>query len=127
MKHTYIHETHTIWGQDGEVHIENDNDTIVFNARNLLHDLDSMLYFAIKEVNKENKDKYEKYLFENVHYHSLDDYLFENEDLWVEQLEDATDRAEVEFGFGCDGIFNEDDSEVELRYDCEELKLGGHL
>jgi len=74
-----------------------------------------------------DKDKYEKYLFENLHYHSLDDYLFENEDLWVEQLEDATDRAEVEFGFGCDGIFNEDDSEVELRYDCEELKLGGHL
>ena len=60
MKYTYIHETDTIWGQDGEVHIENDNHTIVFNARNLLHDLDSMLYFAIKEVNKENKELKEK-------------------------------------------------------------------
>ena len=56
MKHTYIHETHTIWAQDGEVHIQNDNNTIVFNARNLLKDLDSILYFAIREVNKENKE-----------------------------------------------------------------------
>jgi hypothetical protein len=56
MKHTYIHETHTIWSQDGEVHIQNDNNTVVFNARNLLQDLDSLLYLAIKEVNKENKD-----------------------------------------------------------------------
>ena len=56
MKHTYIHETHTIWGDNGEVYLQTENDTIVFNARNLLQDLDSMLYLTIKEVNKENKD-----------------------------------------------------------------------
>jgi hypothetical protein len=56
MKHTYIHETHTIWAKDGEVHIQNDNNTVVFKARNLLHDLDSMLYLAIREVDKENKE-----------------------------------------------------------------------
>jgi len=56
MKHTYIHETHTMFSENGEVHLVNDTNTIVFNARNLLQDLDSMLYLAIKEVNKENKD-----------------------------------------------------------------------
>ena len=56
MKHTYIHETHTMFSENGEIHLINDTNTIVFNARNLLQDLDSMLYLAIKEVNKENKD-----------------------------------------------------------------------
>ena len=56
MKHTYIHETHTMFSENGEVHLINDNNVVVFNARNLLQDLDSMLYLAIKEVNKENKE-----------------------------------------------------------------------
>ena len=56
MKHTYIHETHTIYSENGEVHLINDTNTIVFNARNLLQDLDTILHFAIKEVDKENKD-----------------------------------------------------------------------
>jgi hypothetical protein len=45
-----------MFSENGEVHLVNDTNTIVFNARNLLQDLDSMLYLAIKEVNKENKD-----------------------------------------------------------------------
>ena len=56
MKYTYIHQTHTIEAENGEVHLVNDTNTIVFNARNLLQDLDIILHFAIKEVNKENKD-----------------------------------------------------------------------
>ena len=56
MKHTYIHETHTMFSENGEVHLINDSNHIVFNARNLLQDLDSILHLAIKEVNKENKD-----------------------------------------------------------------------
>jgi len=56
MKNTYIHETHTIWANNGEVYLQTENDTIVFNARNLLQDLEPILYLTIKEVNKENKD-----------------------------------------------------------------------
>jgi len=44
MKHTYIHETHTIWADNGEVYLQTENDTIVFNARNLLRDLEPILY-----------------------------------------------------------------------------------
>ena len=56
MKNTYIHETHTIWANNGEVYLQTDTDTIVFNARNLLQDLEPMLYLAIREVNEGNKD-----------------------------------------------------------------------
>jgi len=56
MKNTYINETHTIWANNGEVYLQTENDTIVFNARNLLQDLEPILYLTIKEVNKGNKD-----------------------------------------------------------------------
>ena len=56
MKYTYINQTHTIYSENGEVHLVNDTNTIVFRARNLLQDLDFILHFAIKEVNKENKE-----------------------------------------------------------------------
>ena len=56
MNNTYVHETHTIWADNGEVYLQTDKDTVVFNARNLLQDLDTILHFAIKEVDKENKE-----------------------------------------------------------------------
>lgn len=55
MKNTYIHETHTIYSSDGEVHLCTENDEVVFNAQNLLSDLPSIVYFAIKEVNEQNE------------------------------------------------------------------------
>jgi len=55
MKHTYIHEAHTIWANNGEIYLQTDTDTIVLNARNLLQDLETILRLTIKEVNKEDK------------------------------------------------------------------------
>ena len=75
-----------------------------------------------------DRDKYAKYLTDNKGYHSLDDYLLEHEELWVEQIHEATDKAELDFGSGCyRNGFNQRRSVEELRYDCEELKMGGHL
>ena len=51
----YIHETHTIWSDNGEVYLETDNQTIVFNASNLLKDLDPLVHLTFEEVNKEQK------------------------------------------------------------------------
>lgn len=56
MNNTYINETHTMWSDNGEVYLQTDTDTLVFNARNLLQDLDTILYLTIREVDKENKD-----------------------------------------------------------------------
>ena len=44
----YIHETHTLWEENGEVHILNDTHHIVWNADSLFHDLDGLMHFAIK-------------------------------------------------------------------------------
>ena len=75
-----------------------------------------------------DRDKYARYLTDNKGYHSLDDYLSEHEELWVEQIHEATDKAELDFGSGCyRNGFNEEGNDEELRYGCKELKMGGHL
>ena len=51
----YIHETHTIWSDNGEIYLETDTQTIVFNSVNLLRDLDPLVHLTLKEVNKEQK------------------------------------------------------------------------
>jgi len=56
MNNTYVHELLSIWSENGEVHLHTEKDTIVFNARNLLPDLDTILSMTIKEVDKENKE-----------------------------------------------------------------------
>ena len=66
---------------------------------------------------------------------SLIDYLFEHEDLYIDKIDEAMNEAEYEFGFGTDSdanshynsCMNEPESESEWRYDCDELKTGGHL
>lgn len=66
----YIHETHTLWQEYGEVHILNDTHHIVWNADSLFHDLDGLMHFAIKarqsdeerfiEAMKNQIEKYEE-------------------------------------------------------------------
>ena len=56
MENTYIHDIDQIWSENGEVYITSEDKTVTFDAKNLLGNLDSLLYFAIKEVNQENKD-----------------------------------------------------------------------
>ena len=59
MKHTYIHETHTLHCSDGELYIEygdvKDPSTLVINCEQLYKDLP----FIIKQVTKE-QDKTHK-------------------------------------------------------------------
>ena len=83
-----------------------------------------------------DKDKYQDWIKENNYdIEDLDYYLSMNEDLWEEQIDEATLSSELEFGFGlgyCANehyniIFNEQDSESETCYDCKELRIGGHL
>lgn len=66
---------------------------------------------------------------------NLTDYLFEHEDLYIDKIDEAMSEAEYEFGFGTDSdanshydsCMNEPDSESEWRFECDELKTGGHL
>ena len=56
MKYTYIRETETIWSENGEIHLQTENDTIVFNASTLINDLDVITKLVFDEVKKEQKN-----------------------------------------------------------------------
>ena len=56
MKYTYIHETETIWAENGEIHLQTENDIIVFNASTLINDLDTITKLVFDEVKKEQKN-----------------------------------------------------------------------
>jgi hypothetical protein len=56
MKTLYIHESHTIYSSDGEVYLESDNGTIVFNADTLFNDIPALAEMALKERRKQEKN-----------------------------------------------------------------------
>ena len=58
----------------------------------------------------------------------IQDYINDNEDLWVDKMDDKIDESEFIFGLGMDsGDWTDDDQDSEWRYECDELKTGGHL
>ena len=56
MKDIYIHETHTIYVDNGELHLINDKQNIVININTFIHDLPSIIYLCKKEYKKTNKE-----------------------------------------------------------------------
>ena len=71
-----------------------------------------------------NKDGIENYYDEHIN-----DYLHDNEDLWADKVDEAMLKAEIEYGFGidCHNGMEEYLEETEWRFECEDLKTGGHL
>ena len=57
---TYIHETHTIYVDNGELHLINDKQNIVININTFIHDLPSIIYLCKKEYKKTNKELYKR-------------------------------------------------------------------
>tara|TARA_R100000781_G_scaffold54842_1_gene35805 strand:+ start:2178 stop:2450 length:273 start_codon:yes stop_codon:yes gene_type:complete len=55
------------------------------------------------------------------------DWLFENEHLYVDDLDQRLHESEYDFGFGLGDGMDERESESETRYDIEGEKYGGHL
>jgi len=70
-----------------------------------------------------NKDGIENYYDEHIN-----DYLHDNEDLWVDEIDHKINESEFMFGLGMDsGDWTDTDQESEWRYEIDELKIGGHL
>ena len=81
--------------------------------------------FAEVEIEIDKKD-YEDYI--KKEHLDLQDYLLENGQLYDDKIDKAISEADYEFGSGAndyDGM--DDNSDSEWRYDCEDLKTGGHL
>ena len=60
MQNIYIHETHTIYAIDNELHLINDKQSIVINIDTFIHDLPSIIRLCKKEHKKSNKELYKR-------------------------------------------------------------------
>ena len=85
------------------------------------------VYHKFAEVEIEiDKDKLKEYTDAGA---TIQDYLFDYSNLYDDKIDEAMSKAEYEFGSGIDdyrGMVDELDSS-EWRFECEELKTGGHL
>jgi hypothetical protein len=57
----------------------------------------------------------------------VSDWLFENENIFVDSLDQSLHEAKLEYGFGLGGGMDEKDSENETRYDVINENYGGHI
>tara|TARA_Y100001937_G_C6995638_1_gene274071 strand:+ start:199 stop:471 length:273 start_codon:yes stop_codon:yes gene_type:complete len=55
------------------------------------------------------------------------DWLWENENLYTDDLDQRLHESQYNFGFGLGNGMDEKDQESETRYDIEGEKYGGHL
>tara|TARA_R100001510_G_C7656142_1_gene215803 strand:+ start:79 stop:342 length:264 start_codon:yes stop_codon:yes gene_type:complete len=56
------------------------------------------------------------------------EYLTENEDLYTDKMDQAISEVEYEYGSGLYEYRGMDeDTDSEWRFECDELKFGGHL
>jgi len=88
-----------------------------------------------------NRSVYHKYaevtipIPKHIKQEDVAEWLFENENLYVDDLDQRLHESHYHFGFGLDydannyhkSNFNERESESETRYDIEGEKYGGHL
>ena len=59
----------------------------------------------------------------------ISDYLIDNEDLYIDKIDEAMSKAEYVHGTGLYDFKGMDDAESdsEWRFECDKLKTGGHL
>jgi len=60
MDNIYIHDTHTLYTENNELHLINDKQTIVINIDTFIHDLPSIIQLCKQEHKKSNKDLYKR-------------------------------------------------------------------
>ena len=58
--HTYLHESHTLYTDNGELHIVNDTQHIVINIDTFIKDLPSIVYMCKNEYKKSNKELFKR-------------------------------------------------------------------
>tara|TARA_R110002153_G_scaffold174580_4_gene327823 strand:+ start:431 stop:697 length:267 start_codon:yes stop_codon:yes gene_type:complete len=65
----------------------------------------------------------------NINKDDIQQYLSNNEELWYGNLECKTVDAELDNGLGMypNQNWKDTSAEFEVRFECDELKIGGHL
>lgn len=86
------------------------------------------VYHKYAEVEIEiDKEDYEDYISEFSD--GLGGYLNYNEDLYIDKIDEAISETNIEYGSGVEEYRGmcELEADSEWRYECEQLKTGGHL
>ena len=60
MSNIYIHETHTIYAENNELHLVSNSHHIVINIDTFIHDLPAIVSLCTKEHKKTNKELYKR-------------------------------------------------------------------
>ena len=60
LKYTYLHESHTLYTDNGELHILNDTQHIVINIDTFIKDIPSIVYMCKNEYKKTNKELFKR-------------------------------------------------------------------
>ena len=60
LKHTYLHESHTLYTDNGELHIISDTKHIVINIDTFIHDLPMVIIMCKNEYKKTNKELFKR-------------------------------------------------------------------
>ena len=64
----------------------------------------------------------------NIDEFDIQQYINDNEDLWVDKIDHQINETDFVFGNGMDsGDWTDKDEDSEWRYECETFKTGGHL
>ena len=88
------------------------------------------VYHKFAEIEIEiDEDEFDHYRLDNGKYTSIDEFIIYKEEDWIDDIENKLNEAEFDYGNGLDDYkgMNEPESETEWRYECDELKTGGHL
>jgi len=87
----------------------------------------------IREVRISSRTIYHKYcevwieVPKDLPKDKVSDWLFDNEDKWVDAMDDANGQATLNFGFGLGDEMDDKDEEHEMRYDIVGENYGGHI
>jgi hypothetical protein len=57
-KHIYFYDTHTIYASDGELLLEGEQGTVVFNMDTLVDDLPIIIDYCLKNMDKRKDNIY---------------------------------------------------------------------
>jgi hypothetical protein len=88
------------------------------------------VYYKFAEIEFDiDEDEFDHYRLDNGKYTSIDEFIIYKEEEWIDDIDNKLNESEFVSGNGVDDLkgMNEPESESEWRYECEELKTGGHL
>lgn len=88
------------------------------------------VYHKFAEIEIEiDKNEFDHYRLDNGKHTSIDEFIIYKEGDWIDDIENKLNDTEFVYGNGVDDYkgMNEPESESEWRYECDDLRIGGHL